>query len=453
MTHGSLPRLGRLRSLVSSHASGALVAQVWQAAASFGLQVAAAHLLGARGLGELALCLGVIILTTAVTSGFVGDALTVLDRSDRGVRAGLQWWAGVLAVVGPSIAGVALWSWGVLEPAEAGWFVAAAALFQVEEVARRLLMATLRFWRLVVVDSVALVVVMLALVAVSLVGTITLGTFFLAIAAGQLAGLVVAVALAPAVERHLVSLRGARIRAVASFGGWRGAQVSVNPAVFTAMRVLVVAVAGAAALGQVEAARIYVAPAILAVQGIGSYLLASYARDRVLPLRALVSRASRTSLALASGALVLGALLWAAAPLVGPWITGGSFALPAVAVLGWAVYAAATATLQPFVSLAAARGRQRAALAVRLVDACVSLAALGGLLAVGLPYEATPFVLAAGPFVGGLITRSVVLAPMLREQPRAEVSNSRSTSTTARGQFVDAGPGDAPSRKAVHHAR
>ena len=131
MTHGSPPRLGRLRSLVSSHASGALVAQVWQAAASFGLQVAAAHLLGARGLGELALCLGVIILTTAVTSGFVGDALTVLDRHDRGIRAGLQWWAGVLALVGPAVAGVALWSLGVLEPTEAGWFAAAAALFQV----------------------------------------------------------------------------------------------------------------------------------------------------------------------------------------------------------------------------------------------------------------------------------------------------------------------------------
>jgi O-antigen/teichoic acid export membrane protein len=195
-------------------------------------------------------------------------------------------------------------------------------------------MATLRFWRLVIVDSVALIVVMLSLVAVSVVGSITLGTFFLAIAAGQLAGLGVALALAPAAERHLVSLRGARIREVASFGGWRGAQVSVNPAVFTAMRVLVVAVAGTAALGQVEAARIYVAPAILAIQGIGSYLLASYARDRSLPLHALVSRALRSSLVLAAGALGLGVVLWAAVPLVGPWVTGDSFTLPAVTVLG-----------------------------------------------------------------------------------------------------------------------
>lgn len=454
MTYAAPTRLGRLRSLVTSRATGALVAQVWQAGASFGLQVVAAHVLGARGLGELALCLGVIILTTAVTSGFVGDALTVLDRHERGLRAGLQWWAAALALVGPALAGVALWAFGVLEPAEVGWFVAAAALFQVEEVARRILMASLRFWRLVLVDSAALAVVLLALVLVSVVGTITLGTFFLAIAAGQLVGLVVAVALAPAADRRLVPLRGARIRAVASFGAWRGAQVSVNPGVFTAMRVLVVAVAGSAALGQVEAARIYVAPAILAIQGIGSYLLASYARDRSLPLRPLVSRAVRSSLVLAGGALLLGVVLWAAVPVVGPWVTGDSFALSAVTVLGWAVYAAATATLQPFVSLAAARGRQRAALVVRLVDASVSLGALGVLLLVGLPYEATPFVLAVGPFAGGLITRSIVLAPMLREQSTAGSPSTTSSTVTATPEpLVGAHLASAPFRKAVHHAR
>lgn len=456
MTEASAPRVGRLRSLVSSHASGALVAQVWQAATSFGLQVAAAHLLGARGLGELALCLGVIILTTAVTSGFVGDSLTILDRHDPGVRAGLQWWAGVLGLVGPAVAGVTLWSVGVLEPAEAGWFAAAAALFQLEEVARRLLMATLRFWWLVAVDSAALVVAMLALVVASVLGTVTLASFFLAVAAGQLAGLLVAVALAQARERLLVSLRGARIREVASFGRWRGAQVSVSPAVFTAMRVLVVAVAGTAALGQIEAARIYVAPAILAIQGIGSYLLASYARDRSMLLRPLVSRASKSSLVLAGVALALGVVLWGAAPLVGPWVTGDSFTLPAVAVLGWAVYAAATATMQPFVSLAAARGRQRAALVVRLTDAAISLVALATLLALGLPYEATPFVLAVGPFAAGLITRSMVLAPMLREEPTRPAPQDAPaprTSTPSGDSIVSAALGTALPGKAVRHAR
>ncbi len=74
--------------------------------------------------------------------------------------------------------------------------------------------------------------------------------------------------------------RGAQIRTVAGFGGWRGAQVGIPPLILSAVRVIVAASVGAAALGQVEAARIFVAPATLAVQGLGSYLLASYVRDK-----------------------------------------------------------------------------------------------------------------------------------------------------------------------------
>ena len=74
-----------------------MVAQVWQAAGSFGLQLLAAWLLGASGLGLLSLCLSIIILATAVTSGMVGDSLVILDRRNRAIRAGLQFWALVLA--------------------------------------------------------------------------------------------------------------------------------------------------------------------------------------------------------------------------------------------------------------------------------------------------------------------------------------------------------------------
>ena len=206
------------------------------------------------------------------------------------------------------------------------------------------------------------------------------------------------------------------MREVAAFGGWRGAQVAINPGVFTAMRVLVVAVAGSAALGQVEAARIYVAPAILAIQGFGSYLLASYARDRSLPLAALVPGAIRASVVLAVAALLAGAALWAAVPVVGPWITGGSFTLPAVTVLGWAVYAAATATFSPCCASRSRAGSSGRPCSSGSVDAAISLGALGVLLAVGMPYTAAPFVLAVGPLVGGLVTRSLVIGPMLRER-------------------------------------
>ena len=438
-----LPGPRKVVSLVTSPAAGALVAQTWQAAASFVLQVVAAHVLGASGLGLIALCLGVVVLTTAVTSGFVGDSLTVLDRRDSGIRAGLQIWTAFLALVGPLTAAVVLDATGVLTGTESVLFLAAATLFQLEEVARRLLMATLRFWRLVVVDSTALVVALCVLVVTAATGAISLGTFLGGVALGQAAGLIVAVALAPADERRLVSFRGAQLRAVAAFGGWRGAQVAVNPSVFTGMRVLVVAALGTAALGQLESARIFVAPAMLAVQGFGSYLLASYARDRSLPLSALLGRARRSSMALAGAALAAGVALWATTPVVGPWVTGGGFRMPAVAVLGWAVYAAATATMQPFVSLAAARGRQRAALWIRLADGSLSTVALAAALTLGADGAYAPFALAVGPLVGGALTRVLVLVPMQRTGPGAALGHTKTLVAPARPDL----------RKAAQHAR
>lgn len=83
----------------------AILAQVWQAAGSFALQVIAAHLLGAPGLALVSLCLGVIVLATAVSSGVVGDSLTVLDRRDPGIRGGLIAWILLLALVGATVGG------------------------------------------------------------------------------------------------------------------------------------------------------------------------------------------------------------------------------------------------------------------------------------------------------------------------------------------------------------
>ena len=81
-----LPGPRKVVSLVTSPAAGALVAQTWQAAASFVLQVVAAHVLGASGLGLIALCLGVVVLTTAVTSGFGLDGGGVSSLSSARMR-------------------------------------------------------------------------------------------------------------------------------------------------------------------------------------------------------------------------------------------------------------------------------------------------------------------------------------------------------------------------------
>ena len=54
----------------------------------------------------------------------------------------------------------------------------------------------------------------------------------------------------------------------------------------TAMRIFVVVVAGTFAFGELEAARVYTAPTLLIVNGIGGFLFATYAAKKEQPLSA-----------------------------------------------------------------------------------------------------------------------------------------------------------------------
>lgn len=399
---------------LKSGASGAMVSQLWQAATSFVLQVLAARLLGAEGLGLFALCFGVIVTATAIVSGFVGDSLTVLDRHDPRVRAGLQWWTALLTGASSTVAAAVLAAVHVLTPVGAVIFMAACALFQVEELLRRMFMARMRFWHLTVVDTTALVASVATVAVAAVTGTLSLETFLLGLAVGQAFGCLAALVMLPEDEKRLVPVRRPAVGTVAEFGLWRGAQVAINPSVLTGVRSVIVLAAGAAALGDVEAARIFVAPAILAVQGLGSYLLASYVRDKSAPLAALRARATSASLRLAIGILAAGALAALVVPFVGHLLVGSQVHVSPSAVFGWAVYAAGSATLQPYASLAAARGRQRAVFALRLVDSGVGFALLTvTLFSLGLPALVAPYSLAAGLVVGGVLVRTLVLRPML----------------------------------------
>ena len=81
----------------SRRAVGAMSGQISQALASFALQVAAAHTMGPAGLGLFAFLFGAIGAATAVSTGMVGDSMTVLDRqkplnSARRCRAGACCW-------------------------------------------------------------------------------------------------------------------------------------------------------------------------------------------------------------------------------------------------------------------------------------------------------------------------------------------------------------------------
>jgi O-antigen/teichoic acid export membrane protein len=407
----------RLHGLIHAGPAGAMAAQMTQALGNFTIQVLAARELGPTGFGKLAFLFGAMIMATAVSTGLVGDSLTVLDRRDPAIRAAL-WRLALLVMGSASAIGFAVTAGASL--ATALWFAAAMAAFIAADLCRRLLMAHLRFWNLVKVDGAALVAALLFLGAVRLLGDLRLDHFLAALTISQLTACVLAVANLPSAERYLPRGGPASWRDVIGFGAWRAMQQFVRPTMLNAARWLVLVAVGTAAVGELEGARVFVAPAMLLVQGIGSYLFASYAADKEVGLDRLRSRADKAAVALLVGAVAVGVFAGLLRPVLADLLTAGTFQLSLVAVLGWACYAASCAAVMPYGSLAAVRGKQRWVLVVRLVDSILSLALVGvALLALGVNTSWVPWLLSVGSFVGGLLCRQLLLRPAL-DKPALE---------------------------------
>jgi O-antigen/teichoic acid export membrane protein len=395
-------------------AAGALAGQATSALAGLVLQVAAARELGAAGLAAFSLAYGAIVLATAVSSGLVGDSLTVLDRTDPGIRAGLHVGTAVVSAAAGTIGCLLAVVTGVV-PVWAGLLLGlATAAFIVEDTLRRLLMATGRFWSLPAVDATSMALALGVLVWAGLAGELTLTSFVLALLTGQAGAAVVAWKLVPAAERPRGPWRRPALAVVASFGAWRAASQAVRPALLTLLRVFVVALAGAAAYGPLEAARVYTAPTLVLVAGLGSFLLPYFASLRPRGPATGLRTADRAAagLALAVGVIGLAGVL--ALPWLGPLLTGGGYDVPVGAVVGWALYAVAGAVLLPYSGLAAVHGGQRQVLVLRGLEfAVLGLALLvvalgdGGIVWV-------PLVLAVGPVLAAAAVRQSVVLPIVR---------------------------------------
>jgi O-antigen/teichoic acid export membrane protein len=398
---------------------GGIAAQGSQALGSLVLQVTAARLLGLEGLGFYAALFAVIVLATAISSGFVGDSLTVLDRSDREVRAGLQAWCAMIVPTAGLLAAAGAWAVGFLDLMAAAAFGAAVMAYMLEDILRRLLMATLHFWRIVVVDIVGMAGAIFTVGVFWLrADQLSLTHFLLALAIGQTLALLVAVAMLPRSERRLVRMRPAALRAVAEYGSWRAVQQMVRPTLLVLVRVLCLTLAGVLATGQLEAARIYVAPAMLIVSGVSSVLFASYAVKRDSPLTELIRMADRSVLGLIVGVAIVGAIAVLALPWLGPLLTGGEYDLQIPAIIGWVAYAVSVGAVTPYGSLAAVRGSQAAVLGIRVADSFLSLALAAALLALGGSVAWVPLALATGSLLGGLAIRQI----LLRRRARREAS-------------------------------
>jgi O-antigen/teichoic acid export membrane protein len=403
----------------SSQALGAVATQFSQAVGSFLVQLTAARTLGLHEFGVFALLIGAIVIATGLMTGFVGDSLTVLDRADPRIRSALQIWCLEIAlftlVVGAVVAELA----GAGSRPLALLFGLTMALWVLKDTASRLLMATMRFWSVVAVDLVHASTALAWLwFAYARNGELTLYDFMLALLIGQSVALVVGLVCAPREERRVASWRGAALSTVARFGVWRGLQQGIRPSTLTAARALVAIAAGSAAVGQLEAARVYMAPALLFVQGIGSFLLVVYAADRDTSTAQALRKADRAVLALLGASLVMGVAATALVGRFGRLVSGADYDIDPLATAGWAAFAASVAAGMPYASLAAVRGRQAWVMLLRLVDALLSVGAVAGALWLlgGLP-ATVPFAVAGGAFLGAVFQR--VLVVRTRDQNRA----------------------------------
>jgi O-antigen/teichoic acid export membrane protein len=395
---------------MSSQALGAVTAQGVQAGISFVLQVLVAQWLGVAELGRFAILYGLVIVVSAIVTGYVGDSLVVLDRGESRIRSALQGSALALIVVGAIAAALVVALLGLITPPEALVFALAMAVFVTEELLRRLLMASFSFYRVAAADGIGFAAALAVLLIVELTVGATLFTFLAAIAVGQLVAIGAAILLLPATERRLSPPRRGGYREVAAYGTWRGMQQLLRPGLLTVLRLAVAAFAGLAAVGLLEAARVYVAPAMLVIGGLSSYLFVGYARDRDVAVRIRLRRADRAVGGLLAVTVALGvvALLgWA-----GPLLFGTP--LDAIAVAGWLAYAASVAAVTPYGTLAAVIGKQSVVFAIRAGDTLVGAGALVVALFAGIEPRLLPLLLAVVSVLGGLAIRFLVLT---RRQP------------------------------------
>jgi O-antigen/teichoic acid export membrane protein len=397
MDGDSAPRRGTKRR----SGIAAIVAQGAMAASAFAMQILAARSLGVAGLGEFGLLYGTLIWATGIVSGFIGDSTIVLDRHEPAVRAALQNWLLLISALCAAAFFLVPWLTGFVDFAAALAFGGATFVFLIGVALRSLLMATLMIWRRAAIDITCLLAMVLFLVFAP---TVTLTWLFLALMVGQLSAIAVGICLLPARERRLARPLPAQHRAVAAYGLLRGLHQAVQPSLLALMRVTVIAIVGLTAAGELEAARIYTAPAMLALVGLGGFLFANYAISRAQPMHSAVRSADKEALALMLITVVFSICAVAAIPLLGPLITGHG--ISALTVVGWLVYTLSVAAAAPYSLLAAVRGMQAAVLVVQVASSLLSLALVGAFAYMTRSAEWVPFGLAIGSFA---------IAPTLRQ--------------------------------------
>ena len=204
-------------------------------------------------------------------------------------------------------------------------------------------------------------------------------------------------------------MRAPAIGEVATYGTWRALQQAVRAGTLALVRVICLLLVTEAAVGGLEAARIYMAPAVLAVIGVSSYLFASYASSPNEPIKQLLRLADRSVVKLIVGVLAFGLIAVIASPVLAPLLTDGDYELSTLAIAGWAMYAAAIAGVTPYGQLASVRGRHVAVFVWRVADSVVSLLGIYVVVSITGVVNWAPLIMAGWSLLGGLAIRELVI--------------------------------------------
>ena len=385
---------------------GAIVSQITVAGTSLLIALIVLRELGATGLGTFSLLFGVLITVNSIQTGWIGDSLTVLDRFEPGIRQAL-FRSQAISAVGIF---VVTWSIGLLvdgvDASTAMLFGAASVAWALEETLRRILIARQEFWSLVANDSAFAVGAFGLLVAATIAGAdLTLDTFIISLLAGSIVAIGLALVQLPRIELLRGPTATPRIRELTSFAGWRAVQVGLRPGSQAVVRAIVATTVSLEAVGQLEAARLLIAPALTVANGAGMFFLPTYA-DQLRRRMKLTPSVGRAMVLVAAICAAYGLLAMALREQLADLLTSGESIVTALAVGSWMLFSIAFAIGLPPGAANVAAGQSRRTFLIRLLDAGIGVTIAGALAALGW-VDAVPIGLAIGAFVGaGLLVRA-----------------------------------------------
>ena len=363
-----------------------------------------ARVLGPAEFGYFSFLIAVLLIMVGIQTSWVGDALTALDRSHADIRRGLHVTQLALTAGGAVVGiGLALLTTRV-SPATAFAYGLLVAAWQLEEYGRRIFMARLEFLRQALNDAVYLVSVLAGLSLINIaLHRGGLGLDMLAMAVSSLFAFATSqLVVAPHERLSLRDLRGPGLSRVAAFGSWRAAQVGAGNITQAAIRWLVIWLASAAVMGNLQAALLVFSPMFTFLQAIGNLMFPAFAIQRRVSSENLRQWARATCALLALTAAIYAAIVLAIPSFVVHLVAGPGYAPNRVALLGWALVAVSVAFGNTYGSVALVLKRPAMVFWYRTAGSMIGLVATVAALRLGTP-SLVPLASAAGASLSALL--------------------------------------------------